>query len=75
MSGDPTTTARQAPWRSFRFFGERTGIKVSRLALGTGMFGTSAGRGAEPEEAAGTFNSHAEAVRRPCPLVFCPPKA
>lgn len=44
-----------------RMFGDRTGLKVSHLALGTGMFGTAAGRGADPGEAARIFNSYAEA--------------
>ena len=35
----------------YRMFGERTGLRVSELALGTGTFGTRWGYGAEPEEA------------------------
>lgn len=45
----------------YRMFGEQTGIKMSHLALGTGMFGTVDGCGAESEEAGRFFNSYAEA--------------
>src|ERR1700732_3483537 len=34
----------------YRIFGERTGLKVSELALGTGMFGQTWGYGAPPED-------------------------
>jgi len=34
----------------YRIFGQRTGLKVSELALGTGMFGRTWGYGAEPDE-------------------------
>ena len=33
-----------------KIFSERTGLKVSELALGTGMFGQAWGYGATPEE-------------------------
>lgn len=44
-----------------RSLGQRTGLRVSQLALGTGMFGTAGGYGAEPDEAARIFNAYAEA--------------
>lgn len=34
----------------YKIFGEKTGLKVSELALGTGMFGTGWGYGAQPDE-------------------------
>lgn len=33
----------------YKIFGERTGLKVSELELGTGMFGQTWGYGATPE--------------------------
>ena len=45
----------------YRMFGERTGLRVSELALGTGTFGTRWGYGAEPEEARRIFDRFAEA--------------
>ena len=44
-----------------RTLGQRTGLRVSQLALGTGMFGTASGYGAEPDEAARIFDAYAEA--------------
>jgi aryl-alcohol dehydrogenase-like predicted oxidoreductase len=35
----------------YRVFGEKTGLRLSELALGGAMFGTRRGYGAEPEEA------------------------
>ncbi len=35
----------------YKMFGERTGLKVSELALGTGMFGQTWGYGATLEDA------------------------
>jgi aryl-alcohol dehydrogenase-like predicted oxidoreductase len=35
----------------YKIFGKRTGVRVSELALGTGMFGQTWGYGATPEEA------------------------
>ena len=35
----------------YKIFGERTGLKVSEFALGTGMFGRTSDYGATPEEA------------------------
>ena len=34
----------------YRIFSRRTGLKVSEMALGTGMFGKAWGYGAEPDE-------------------------
>src|SRR2546425_11562738 len=34
----------------YKIFSERTGLKVSELALGTGIFGQAWGYGATPEE-------------------------
>jgi aryl-alcohol dehydrogenase-like predicted oxidoreductase len=45
----------------YRTFGERTGLRVSELALGTGTFGTRWGYGAEPDEARRIFERFAEA--------------
>jgi aryl-alcohol dehydrogenase-like predicted oxidoreductase len=45
----------------YRMFGERTGLRVSELALGAGTFGTRWGYGAEPEEARRIFDCFAEA--------------
>jgi aryl-alcohol dehydrogenase-like predicted oxidoreductase len=45
----------------YRIFGERTGLRVSELALGTGTFGTQWGYGAEPAEARRMFDGYAEA--------------
>lgn len=45
---------------TFTTFGE-TGLRVSRLALGTGNFGTGWGHGADAETSAAIFNAYAEA--------------
>lgn len=45
----------------YRVFGRRTGLRVSELALGCGMFGTRWGYGAEPGEARRIFDGYAEA--------------
>ena len=34
----------------YRIFGQRSGLKVSEIALGAGMFGKTWGYGAEPDE-------------------------
>jgi predicted aldo/keto reductase-like oxidoreductase len=34
----------------YKIFGQHTGLKVSELVLGTGMFGKAWGYGAEPDE-------------------------
>lgn len=45
----------------YKLFGERTGLFVSELALGTGMFGNAAGYGATPEEARRIFDAYVNA--------------
>jgi hypothetical protein len=45
----------------YKIFGKRTGLKVSKLALGTGMFGQTWGYGATPEEAKRIIEGFADA--------------
>ncbi len=45
----------------YKIFGQRTGLKVSELALGAGMFGTAFGYGAEPDEVRQILRGYAEA--------------
>src|ERR1700692_325502 len=45
----------------YRIFGERTGLKVSELALGTGMFGQTWGYGAPPEDVKRIIAAYADA--------------
>jgi aryl-alcohol dehydrogenase-like predicted oxidoreductase len=45
----------------YRIFGEHTGLRVSELVLGTGLFGTRWGYGAEPGEARRMFDGYLEA--------------
>src|ERR1700726_4702703 len=45
----------------YRIFGERTGLKVSELALGTGMFGQTWGYGAPPEDVKRILAAYADA--------------
>ena len=45
----------------YKIFGERTGLMVSELALGTGMFGQTWGYGATPEEAKRIIEGFADA--------------
>jgi len=45
----------------YKIFGERTGLKVSELALGTGMFGQTWGYGATPQEAKRIIEGFADA--------------
>jgi len=45
----------------YKIFGKHTGLRVSEFSLGTGMFGTQWGYGAEPEEARRIFDAYAEA--------------
>src|ERR1700674_6044709 len=45
----------------YKIFGERTGLEVSELALGTGMFGQTWGYGATPEEAKRIIEGFADA--------------
>src|SRR4051812_4878428 len=42
-------------------FGRNNGLRVSELVLGTGMFGTSWGYGADPDEVRQMFDTFAEA--------------
>ncbi len=44
----------------YRIFGERTGLRVSELALGTGNFGTNWG-GADPADARAIFDAYRDA--------------
>jgi aryl-alcohol dehydrogenase-like predicted oxidoreductase len=45
----------------YKAFGRKTGLRVSEIALGVGMFGTRWGHGAEPAEARKMFEGYAEA--------------
>lgn len=45
----------------YKYFGRRTGLRVSELALGTGNFGTGWGHGAERDEAQRIFDGYVEA--------------
>lgn len=45
----------------YRIFGQRTGLKVSELALGTGMFGRAYGYGATPDEVRSVLQGFVEA--------------
>jgi aryl-alcohol dehydrogenase-like predicted oxidoreductase len=45
----------------YKLFGEHTGLRVSELVLGAGVFGTRWGHGAEPDEARRIFDAYAEA--------------
>jgi aryl-alcohol dehydrogenase-like predicted oxidoreductase len=45
----------------YKLFGKGTGLRVSELALGCGMFGMRWGYGAEPEEARRIFDLYIEA--------------
>src|ERR1700687_4844294 len=45
----------------YKIFGERTGLKVSELALGTGMFGQTGDYGAPPEDAKRIIDGFADA--------------
>jgi aryl-alcohol dehydrogenase-like predicted oxidoreductase len=45
----------------YEIFGERTGLSVSEMALGTGMFGRAWGYGASPEDAHRILRGYAEA--------------
>lgn len=44
----------------YKLFGKRTGLFVSEFALGTGMFGTASGHGAEPDECRKIFNAFSD---------------
>ncbi len=45
----------------YKVFGRRTGLRVSQLVLGTGMFGTKWGHGADPKESRRIFDGYLEA--------------
>jgi aryl-alcohol dehydrogenase-like predicted oxidoreductase len=45
----------------YKHLGEHTGLRVSELVLGTGLFGTKWGYGAEPDEARRIFDGYVEA--------------
>lgn len=45
----------------YRLFGTGTGLRVSSLCLGSAVFGTAWGYGAEPSEAAAILSAYAEA--------------
>ena len=45
----------------YKLFGKGTGLRVSELVLGCGLFGTKWGYGAEPEEARRMFDLYVEA--------------
>src|SRR5689334_867659 len=45
----------------YKLFGEHTGLRVSELVLGAGMFGTGWGYGAERDESRRIIDAYAEA--------------
>lgn len=45
----------------YRLFGDASGLRVSEIALGCGMFGTTWGHGAEPAEARRMFDTYVAA--------------
>jgi aryl-alcohol dehydrogenase-like predicted oxidoreductase len=45
----------------YKLFGKHTGLRVSELVLGAGVFGTRWGHGAEPDEARRIFDAYVEA--------------
>ncbi|EYF04437.1 aldo/keto reductase [Chondromyces apiculatus] len=45
----------------YKMFGQRTGLRVSEIALGAGMFGTTSGYGAPPDEVHRILRSFADA--------------
>ena len=45
----------------YKVFGRHTGLRVSELVLGTGLFGTRWGHGADPDEARRILDAYAEA--------------
>jgi aryl-alcohol dehydrogenase-like predicted oxidoreductase len=45
----------------YKILGQHTGLRVSELVLGTGMFGTRWGHGAEPDESRRIFDGYIEA--------------
>ena len=57
----PRLIASRQVLMRYKIFGERTGLKVSELALGTGMYGQTWGYGATPEEAKRIIEGFADA--------------
>jgi aryl-alcohol dehydrogenase-like predicted oxidoreductase len=55
------TLASESLEMRFKIFGQRTGLKVSEIILGTGMFGTAWGYGAEPDEVRHILRGYADA--------------
>lgn len=45
----------------YKLFGAKTGLRVSEIALGAGMFGTSWGHGSDASEARRMFEAYVEA--------------
>ena len=45
----------------YKVFGRHTGLRLSELVLGTGVFGTRWGHGSDPDEARGILDAYAEA--------------
>ena len=45
----------------YKVFGRHTGLRVSELVLGTGVFGTRWGQGSDPDETRGILDAYAEA--------------
>ena len=56
-----SVTNKQAQPLNYKVFGTRTGLVVSELILGTGMFGTRFGYGTQPDEVRHILDSYAEA--------------
>src|ERR1035437_6383827 len=45
----------------YKVFGQHTGLRISEIVLGTGMFGTASGYGAEPDAARDMLKGFVEA--------------
>jgi aryl-alcohol dehydrogenase-like predicted oxidoreductase len=45
----------------YKLFGQHTGIRISEMVLGAGMFGTRWGHGADAEESRRIFDGYLEA--------------
>jgi aryl-alcohol dehydrogenase-like predicted oxidoreductase len=45
----------------YKVLGRHTGLRVSELTLGAGMYGTKWGHGADPEESRRVFDGYVEA--------------
>lgn len=48
--GTPTANRGQEPSLRYKILGRRTGLKVTDMVIGSGMFGRTWGYGAEPDE-------------------------